>query len=87
MSADVTYDEDNPPLSPADIARLRPAAEVLSPEIIAAFRKGRGPQKAPTKRQVTLRLDETLIAHFKAGGRGWQTRLNAALRDAVEKGA
>jgi uncharacterized protein (DUF4415 family) len=28
-------------------------------------------------------LDPDVIAHFKAGGRGWQTRVNAALRKAA----
>ena len=83
MTADAHRDDDSPPLSRADMAKLRPAAEVLAPQVIAAFRRGRGPQKSPTKRQVTLRLDEALIKHFKAAGPGWQTRLNDALRDAV----
>jgi uncharacterized protein (DUF4415 family) len=85
MTADANRDDDSPPLSRADITKLRPAAEVLAPQVIAAFRRGRGPQKSPTKRQVTLRLDETLIAHFKAAGPGWQTRLNDALREAVAR--
>ena len=32
------------------------------------------------KRRVTIMLDPDVIDHFKAGGRGWQTRVNAALR-------
>jgi uncharacterized protein (DUF4415 family) len=32
------------------------------------------------KRQVTLRLDPDLLDWFKGQGRGWQTRINAALR-------
>lgn len=35
------------------------------------------------KRQVTLRLDAEVLDHFKADGRGWQTRINAALRRAI----
>ena len=42
----------------------------------------RGPQVAPTKRQVTLRLDPDVLAKFRATGRGWQTRINEALRAA-----
>ena len=41
-------------------------------------RRGRPP--GSNKRQVAIRLDEDVIAHFKAEGPGWQTRLNAALR-------
>jgi uncharacterized protein (DUF4415 family) len=46
--------------------------------------KKRGPGRPPAehpKEQVTLRLDADVIAHFRAGGPGWQTRVNAALRD------
>jgi uncharacterized protein (DUF4415 family) len=32
------------------------------------------------KTQVTLRLDADIIAFFRAPGRGYQTRMNAALR-------
>ena len=35
------------------------------------------------KQQVSLRLDRDVIAHFRAQGAGWQTRLNAALRKAA----
>ena len=42
----------------------------------------RGSQVAPTKRQVTLRLDPDVLAKFRATGRGWQTRINEALRAA-----
>lgn len=43
----------------------------------------RGPQRAPTKEQVTLRLDQDVIAKFRATGPGWQSRINAALRAAA----
>jgi uncharacterized protein (DUF4415 family) len=32
------------------------------------------------KVSATIRLDEDVIKHFRAGGPGWQTRVNAALR-------
>jgi uncharacterized protein (DUF4415 family) len=34
---------------------------------------------------VTLRLDTEVLEHFKAGGPGWQTRINAVLRRAAAK--
>ena len=46
----------------------------------------RGLQKAPTKQLVSLRLDQDVIAHFKAGGLDWQTRINDVLRDARTDG-
>ena len=36
----------------------------------------RGRQKAPTKEQVTLRLDRDVVESYRAGGPGWQTRIN-----------
>ncbi|MFZ2124042.1 MAG: BrnA antitoxin family protein [Rhodoferax sp.] len=48
-------------------------------------RPGR-PMGSGTKRQITLRLDADLIDTFKASGDGWQTRINAVLRDAVAHG-
>jgi uncharacterized protein (DUF4415 family) len=43
----------------------------------------RGPQKAPIKKQVTLRLDARIVDHFKANGKGWQIRMNEALAKAA----
>ncbi len=46
------------------------------------IRPGRPPLPSP-KVQTTLRLDQDVIAHFRAGGKGWQSRINAALREAM----
>lgn len=56
--------------------------DVTEEELQAALseRRMRGRQKAPTKEQVTMRLDHDVITHFRAGGPGWQSRVNAALR-------
>ncbi len=42
-------------------------------------RRGRPPSPV-RKRAVSLRLDPEVIAHFRCSGRGWQSRINAALR-------
>ena len=34
----------------------------------------------PGKRQISLRLDADVLAFFKRGGRGYQSRINAVLR-------
>lgn len=82
-------DDENPELTTEEIRAMRPAHEVLPPELYAILTKRRpgqrGPQKALVKQQVTLRLDAKILAHFKAGGRGWQTRINAALMRIVAK--
>jgi uncharacterized protein (DUF4415 family) len=85
ITAAALADPDNPPLDDRLAARLRPAEEVM-PEVVARFRGQRGPQKAPTKQLVSLRLDPDVLAHFRATGRGWQARINAALRKAAKLG-
>ena len=73
---------ESPPLTDEQIARMRPASEVV-PDIVAAYLRRRGPQRAPTKRLISLRLDPDVIEHFRARGKGWQARINATLRKAA----
>jgi len=56
----------------------------ITPEMFAkaAVRRGLKPVR---KSQVTLRLDSDVLAWFKRGGRGYQTRINALLRAYVEE--
>lgn len=77
-------DPDNPPLTAAQLKNFRPAREVV-PHIVEAYlrRRGRPPQGEAAKVQVTLRLDPAVIAHFKAAGEGWQTRINDTLTQAI----
>ena len=73
---------DNPEWTKADFAKAKPFAEAL-PELAAAIRKGRGPNKAPTKRLVSLRLSPDVLDHFKAKGPGWQSKIDETLRKAA----
>lgn len=41
----------------------------------------------PIKRQLTLRIDADVLDWFKNQGRGYQTRINELLRDAMKKAA
>jgi uncharacterized protein (DUF4415 family) len=47
---------------------------------VGRYRGQRGPQKTPTKEQISLRVDRDVAAAYRATGRGWQTRINDALR-------
>ena len=47
------------------------------------LRKGGRPRKAAPKEAVSLRLDPDVLAHFRASGPGWQSRINQALRKAA----
>ncbi len=49
-------------------------------------RRGR-PKAAITKIHTGIRLDADVLAAFKAQGPGWQTRINAALRDWLQQHA
>ena len=77
---------DNPELTKADFARAKPFAEAF-PNLAASIRKGRGPNRAPTKKLVSLRLSPEVIEHFKATGDGWQSRIDEALRKVVKRKA
>jgi uncharacterized protein (DUF4415 family) len=43
----------------------------------------RGPQVAPTKQLVSVRYSPEVLAFFKAGGAGWQSRMDDALKQWV----
>jgi uncharacterized protein (DUF4415 family) len=51
------------------------------PATIGAIRRARGPNKNPTKEQVAIRFDRDVLVAFRASGAGWQTRMNAALKE------
>jgi uncharacterized protein (DUF4415 family) len=40
----------------------------------------RGPQKAPTKKPIAIRLSLDVVEDFKSTGAGWQARIDEALR-------
>ncbi len=65
----------------------KPASEAFAPETYAALvamKRPRGRPKADeTKVFTAIRLDADLLATFKATGKGWQTRVNAALRQYI----
>jgi uncharacterized protein (DUF4415 family) len=82
----VVFDDDNPEWTDADFARGRPGVEVLPAEVLSAFGKRRGrPKKDAPKKAVSLRLDPDVLNHFKATGDGWQSRIYAVLRKAMNE--
>ena len=40
----------------------------------------------PKREQVSIRLSKYLVDHFRSMGKGWQTKVNDFLMDAVNKG-
>ncbi|MCW5718916.1 MAG: BrnA antitoxin family protein [Bauldia sp.] len=81
--SDRVEDRDNPEWTEEMFRRAKPAREMFPG--VDFPRPKRGPQKAPTKVQTTIRLDPSVIAHFREGGPGWQSRLNDELLKVVAK--
>jgi uncharacterized protein (DUF4415 family) len=52
-------------------------------KLIRAARPAGRPKSAAPKEAVNIRLDPDVLAHFRATGPGWQSRINAALRKAA----
>ncbi len=67
-------------LTAEDMAKFRPAADVL-PSSLKKKLGVRGPQKTPTKERITIRLSREVVDQFRESGEGWQTRVDAALRE------
>jgi uncharacterized protein (DUF4415 family) len=55
------------------------------PEVTDFSGSIRGRFFRPVKKQVTLRIDADVLEWFRAQGGKYQTRINAALREYVEK--
>ena len=63
-----------------------PDAQPLSDSELAQFRvlPGRPKSRTPVKIATTIRFDADLLAALKASGRGWQTRVNEAMREWIK---
>ena len=72
INAAALSDPDAQPLSDAELALLRPA-------------RGR-PVVAVKRPMLSMRVDPDVLAYLRASGKGWQTKVNALLRRAVERG-
>ena len=69
-------------LTAEDLKHFRPASKVLSRSLQTKIaNRTRGPQKSPTKERITIRLSPDVVEQFRATGDGWQTRVDAALKD------
>jgi uncharacterized protein (DUF4415 family) len=53
---------------------------------LKAHPRRRGPQKAPTKIPLSLRLSPEVVRHFRSKGPGWQSRIDEALKKFVASG-
>jgi uncharacterized protein (DUF4415 family) len=81
QEAPIAHAEDDGPYDPNDAA----AAAAYWQQ--ASIKRGRGRPAVAVKRPtLNMRVDADVLEAFKATGQGWQTRINAALREAVAHG-
>jgi uncharacterized protein (DUF4415 family) len=83
ITAAALADPDAQPMGDERLARLKPAREALSPGLLAALSKPKGgrPKSANPKVFTAIRLSPEVVQAFRVTGKGWQTRMNAALAD------
>lgn len=85
--AKVKMDAETKAFADAVLASIQQAkrgeGRVTTPEQIMGRRKGRpvGSVKSAPKVATTIRLSSEVSAAFRATGAGWQTRIDAALKD------
>ncbi|WP_461256585.1 BrnA antitoxin family protein [Treponema sp. R80B11-R83G3] len=70
MNFPITYDKDSPKLTAEQIARMKPANHEYW-------------KVKPVKVSLSIKIDADIAAWLKQGGKGYQTRLNAILRQAM----
>lgn len=65
-----------------------PDAQPLSDDELYRLRPKLGSPGAVFKRPIlSMRVDADVLAALRVSGKGWQTRVNALLRQAVDRGA
>ncbi|MDQ6958616.1 MAG: BrnA antitoxin family protein [Mariprofundaceae bacterium] len=91
INAGIASDPEAAELTAEDFKRMQPASEV-HPSIVKAYKEGRirmpgqrGPQRAPRKLPISIRLSPTVVEHFRASGKGWQSRIDKALREWIKE--
>ena len=83
IQAQIASDADASEATDAELSQAKSFAEVF-PDMMESIRRGRGrPAIANPRKQISLRLDGDVIEKFKSTGKGWQSRVNDALRKAA----
>ena len=73
---------ESPEATDEQMAKARPFVEMF-PELAESIRRSRGRPALPNPKQVvSIRLDPDVVSKFKATGKGWQSRINDALKRA-----
>lgn len=79
----IASDPDNPEATDEEMTQAKPFGEAF-PELMESIKRSRGRPAVHNPRQhVSLRLDPDVLEHYKAAGKGWQSKINDALRKAA----
>lgn len=71
--------DDAPPLT----AEMLDRAEVFKGDVFV--RRGRGrPKSGVAKEQISVRLDPDVLVKLRKAGPGWQSQINAILRQVLQ---
>jgi len=79
ITAAAMSDPDARPLTDEEWEAARPLMRI-------GVRPVGRPKVETPKPKVTMRLSPDVLAALRATGRGWQTRIDALLREAIEQG-
>lgn len=79
----IASDPDAPEVTDEQAAQAKPFAEAF-PALAETMRKNLGgrPKSTNPKVAISIRLDQDVVAKFRATGTGWHGRINDALRKA-----
>lgn len=83
QDAVIAHNASDGPYDPNDTDAVAVAAYWKQASIKRGRRRPAAAVKRPT---LNMRVDADVLEAFKANGQGWQTRINAALREALAHG-
>jgi uncharacterized protein (DUF4415 family) len=83
LQRQIAADPDDWEATDEELAQAKPFAEAF-PDWAESIRRSRGrpPLHGKPMRQISIRLEDEVIAKFKATGPGWQQRINDVLKAA-----
>lgn len=73
---------DNPELTDAELAGMKPFAEVF-PDLAASIERARAERDDARTEVVSLEIDRETLAAYRSTGPGWRSRMNEVLRQGL----